>query len=76
LTHPLSLVIVAFVVTAIPAFLLTKMIGKHLENLYIMGAALLIGGVVMWIVDELNSASEAAGLGATGTRIHTWLWRT
>jgi undecaprenyl-diphosphatase len=72
LTHPLSLVIVAFVVTAIPAFLLTKMIGKHLENLYIMGAALLIGGVVMWIVDELNSASEAAGLGATGTRIHTW----
>jgi undecaprenyl-diphosphatase len=72
LTHPLSLVIVAFVVTAIPAFLLTKIIGKHLENLYIMGAALLIGGVVMWIVDELNSASEAAGLGATGTRIHTW----
>jgi undecaprenyl-diphosphatase len=72
LTHPLGLVIVAFVVTAIPAFLLTKIIGKHLENLYIMGAALLIGGVVMWIVDELNSASEAAGLGATGTRIHTW----
>jgi undecaprenyl-diphosphatase len=72
LTHPLSLVIVAFVVTAIPAFLLTKIIGKHLENLYIMGAALLIGGVVMWIVDEMNSASEAAGLGATGTRIHTW----
>ena len=26
----------------------------------------------MWIVDELNSASETAGLGATGTRIHTW----
>ena len=72
LTHPLGLVIVAFVVTAIPAFLLTKIIGKHLENLYIMGAALLIGGVVMWIVDEMNSASEAAGLGATGTRIHTW----
>jgi undecaprenyl-diphosphatase len=26
----------------------------------------------MWIVDELNSASETAGLGATGTRIRTW----
>src|SRR5438876_4878315 len=26
----------------------------------------------MWIVDELNSESETAGLGATGTRIHTW----
>ena len=72
LTHPLGLVIVAFVVTALPAFLLTKMIGKHLESLYIMGASLLIGGLVMWIVDEFNSESERAGLGATGTRIHTW----
>jgi undecaprenyl-diphosphatase len=72
LTHPLSLVIVAFVVTAIPAFLLTKVIGKHLESLYLMGSALLIGGIVMWIVDEMNGSSEAAGLGATGTRIHTW----
>ena len=72
LTHPLSLVIVAFVVTAIPAFLLTKVIGEHLESLYIIGSSLLIGGIVMWIVDELNSSSEAAGLGATGTRIHTW----
>ena len=62
----------AFVVTAIPAFLLTKVIGKHLESLYIMGSALLIGGIVMWIVDEMNGSSEAAGLGATGTRIHTW----
>ena len=72
LTHPLSLVVVAFVVTAIPAFLLTKVIGKHLESLYIMGSALLIGGIIMWIVDEMNGSSEAAGLGATGTRIHTW----
>lgn len=72
LTHPLSLVMVAFVMTAIPAFLLTKIIGKHLESLYIMGTSLLIGGIVMWIVDELNSTSETAGLGATGTRIHTW----
>jgi len=72
LTHPLGLVAVAFVVTAIPAFLLTKVIGKHLESLYIMGSSLLIGGIVMWIVDELNSDSEKAGLGATGTRINTW----
>src|SRR5437660_8723726 len=35
-THPLGLTIVAFVITAIPAFLLTKVIGKHLESLYIM----------------------------------------
>ena len=54
LNHPLSLVAIAFVVTAIPAFLMTKIIGKHLESLYIMGSALLIGGVVMWIVDAMN----------------------
>ena len=53
LTHPLSLTMIAFVVTAGPAFLLTKVIGKHLESLYIMGWALLIGGIVMWIVDAI-----------------------
>jgi undecaprenyl-diphosphatase len=72
LTHPLGLTMVAFVVTAIPAFLLTKVIGKHLESLYIMGTALLVGGFVMWIVDAVNAPSEAAGPGATATRIHTW----
>src|SRR3954468_5666104 len=37
LTHPVSLTMIAFVVTAIPAFLLTKVIGKNLESLYVMG---------------------------------------
>ena len=72
LTHPLGLTLVAFVVTAIPAFLMTKIIGKHLESLYIMGSALLIGGVVMWLVDALNSRSEAAGPSGPSGRIHTW----
>ncbi len=49
--HPLSLTLIAFVVTAGPAFLLTKIIGKHLENIRLMAWALIIGGVVMWIVD-------------------------
>ncbi len=72
LTHPLGLVTIAFVVTAVPSFLLTKIIGKHLENLYIIGWSLLIGGVVMWIVDAMNAKSEAAGPSAGGGRIHTW----
>src|SRR5690349_24371034 len=42
LTHPLGLTMVAFVVTAIPAFLLTKIIGKHLDSLQIMGTSLLV----------------------------------
>ncbi|MBZ5678778.1 MAG: undecaprenyl-diphosphate phosphatase [Acidobacteriia bacterium] len=72
LTHPLGLTIVAFVVTALPAFLLTKVIGKHLESLYIMGGSLLIGGIVMWLVDALNAKAEAGGQEVSETRIHTW----
>src|SRR3984893_13897611 len=72
LTHPLGLTMVAFVVTAIPAFLLTKVIGKHLESFYIMGTALLVGGIVMWIVDAMNAPAEKPGPGATSSRIRTW----
>jgi undecaprenyl-diphosphatase len=72
LTHPLGLTMVAFVVTAIPSFLLTKVIGKHLESFYIMGTSLLVGGIVMWIVDAMNARWEKAGPGAPGSRIHTW----
>jgi undecaprenyl-diphosphatase len=72
LTHPLSLVFVAFVVTAIPSLLLVKVIGKHLESLYIIGMAFIIGGIIMWVVDALNAKSEAGGPGAAGSRIRTW----
>ncbi len=53
LTNPLSLTLIAFVVTAVPAWALTKQIGKNLENLWVMAFALLIGGIVMWIVDAV-----------------------
>jgi undecaprenyl-diphosphatase len=72
-THPLSLVMIAFVITALPSYLLTKVIGKNLESLYVMGTALVVGGVVMWLVDLMNSKSEAAGEAAgANSRIHTW----
>ena len=51
LTHPLSLTMIAFVVTALPAWALTKVIGKNLESLWVITIALLVGGIVMWIVD-------------------------
>ena len=72
LTHPLSLVALAFVVTAIPSLLLVKVIGKHLESPYVIGSALLIGGIVMWFIDARNSKAEAAGEGAKEGVIHTW----
>jgi undecaprenyl-diphosphatase len=55
LTHPLTLVMIAFFVTAIPAFLLSKLIGKHLENLALMAWALIVGGIIMWLVDAIFS---------------------
>jgi undecaprenyl-diphosphatase len=54
LTHPLSLTMVAFFCTAVPSLLLIKVIGKHLESLRVMALALLIGGIVMWVVDALS----------------------
>jgi undecaprenyl-diphosphatase len=72
LTHPLGLTAVAFVVTAIPSYLLTKVIGKHLEDLRLIGAALLLGGIVMWVVDARNAIWEKAGPGASGSPIRIW----
>jgi undecaprenyl-diphosphatase len=53
LTHPLSLTLAAFVITAIPSYLLKKQIGQNLESLTVMAWAILIGGVVMWLVDAI-----------------------
>jgi undecaprenyl-diphosphatase len=72
LTHPLGLTAIAFVVTAIPSFLLTKVIGKNLESLTVMGVSLVIGGIVMWIVDALNARAEQLGPTAPHTRVHVW----
>lgn len=74
LTHPLTLVIGAFVVTAGPAYLLDKTIGKNLENVHVIGLSLIIGGIVMWIVDAVygnrhhaTAGDHAAAHNATGT---------
>ena len=71
-THPLSLVMIAFVITAGPSYLLQKVIGKNLENLKVYGWALLIGGIVMWVVDAMRAAWEKAGPGVAGSPLHTW----
>ena len=60
LTHPLSLTLIAFVVTAVPAWALTKQIGKNLENLWVMAWALIIGGIIMWVVDAVCTRPRVA----------------
>jgi undecaprenyl-diphosphatase len=59
--HPLTLTLLAFVCTAIPSFLLTKVIGENLESLAVMAYSLIIGGVVMWIVDAIYGNRNRTG---------------
>ncbi len=58
LTHPLTLVTVAFVCTAIPSFLLEKVVGKHLESLTVIAWSLLVGGIAMWAIDAWSSRRD------------------
>lgn len=71
LSHPFSLVMLAFLVTAVPAFLLSKIIGKHLESLLIIGTALGVGGVIMACVDLWRARGEALGPNPENP-IRTW----
>jgi len=61
LTHPVGLTAIAFVFTAVPALLMTRIIGKHLESLFVMGLSLVVGGVVMWLVDHAYGAGDNRG---------------
>jgi undecaprenyl-diphosphatase len=51
--HPLSLVMISFVVTAIPCLLIDKVIGENLENLFFIGIALIVGGIAMFAIDRI-----------------------
>ena len=61
LNHPLTLTVLAFACTAGPAFVLTKLIGKNLENLVLMALSLIVGGVIMWIVDGIYGNRKDSG---------------
>ncbi|MGA3080319.1 MAG: undecaprenyl-diphosphate phosphatase [Terracidiphilus sp.] len=59
LNHPISLTLIAFAFTSAPALLLHKWSEKNLGSLNVIALALLIGGVVMWIVDVWSDRQEA-----------------
>lgn len=74
MTHPLTLIGIAFVCTAVPSFLATKLIGKNLESLPLMGKSLLVGGVVMWIVDAVFSAKPQVTQRVDDTSLPQAVW--
>ena len=57
-THPLSLTIIAFICTSVPALLLKKWSDRNLSSLTVIAIALLAGGVIMWAVDAWASRFE------------------
>jgi len=72
-THPLSLTIIAFVVTALPAWALVKVIGENLESLWVIAIALLTGGVVMWIVDVIFTRPRVTHMEEMTLRQAIWI---
>jgi len=57
-THPISLTFIAFVFTSVPALLLHKWSDQHLGSMTVMALALLIGGILMWVVDSWSDRHE------------------
>ena len=51
LNHPISLTLIAFLFTSVPALLLHKWSEKNLGSITAMAIALLAGGIIMWAVD-------------------------
>ena len=58
LTHPISLTLVAFACTSVPALLLHKWSEKNLGSMTAIAIALLVGGIAMWIVDAWSNHVE------------------
>jgi undecaprenyl-diphosphatase len=59
LNHPISMTMIAFAVTSALALLLHKWSEKNMGSLKAIALALLIGGIVMWIIDAWSTNREA-----------------
>ncbi len=57
--HPVSLTMIAFACTSAPALALHHWSDQHLGSLKVIALALLVGGVVMWIIDAWSVRQEA-----------------
>lgn len=62
ISHPIALILIAFLCTAVPAFMLKKVIGSNLESLTVMAASLSIGGVLMILIDHYMSNGKTNAL--------------
>jgi undecaprenyl-diphosphatase len=59
LNHPISLTLIAFIVTSVTTLPLRKWSDKNLGSLTAMALALIVGGIIMWIVDVRTNRFDA-----------------
>jgi undecaprenyl-diphosphatase len=72
--HPISLTLVAFVCTSIPALALKKWSDKNLGSLSVIAIALLLGGIIMWVIDARSSRYEANTLHVEEMSLGQAIW--
>ncbi len=58
LNHPISLTMIAFFCTSVLALGLKKWSDAHLKSITVMALALLLGGIIMWVIDAWSTRFE------------------
>ena len=72
--HPISLTLIAFACTSIPALALKKWSDKNLGSLTVIAIALLLGGIIMWVIDARFSRYEANTLHVEEMSLGQSIW--
>jgi undecaprenyl-diphosphatase len=72
--HPISLTLIAFAFTSAPSLLLHKWSERNLGSLEAMAWALLLGGIVMWIIDAWSVRHEAITLDVEQMSLPQAIW--
>jgi undecaprenyl-diphosphatase len=74
LNHPISLTLIAFACTSLPALLLHKWSEKNLGSITIMAIALLVGGILMWVIDAWSERHEPNTLDVEDMSLGQAIW--
>ena len=74
LDHPISLTLIAFACTSVPALLLHKWSEKNLGSITAMALALLLGGIVMWIIDAWAARQDPATIDIEQMSLPQAIW--
>jgi undecaprenyl-diphosphatase len=74
LNHPISLTLIAFACTSAPALLLHKWSEKNLGSITVIAIALLLGGILMWIIDSWSNRHEPNTLDVEDMSLGQAIW--